>query len=139
MVLQTKNSWFYDLNTGELFAADSDSIPPINTPSGKLANGAPAGVRAYVFSYIKDSNESEQFIGYLEKYTPEGRKITSYFQKSRDNVTKDLIRRLEKNRLIRRVDNESWFPANSSQGQTIVAEFFQPNKNGKVAIYCPLK
>ncbi len=51
--------WFYDLNTGELLSASSESVPPIDTLSGKMA-----GVKAHVFS----SKNGDNYIGYLEKF-----------------------------------------------------------------------
>jgi hypothetical protein len=70
-VKEYKKGWFYDLNTGKLFVAKSKLIPPIEAPSGPLENGKPAGVKAYVFSYKYEPNESERFIGFLETFTPE--------------------------------------------------------------------
>jgi len=63
--------WFYDLNTGKLFSAKEGLVPPIDAPSGRLPNGEAAGVRAFVFSYVSEPNESECFIGFLEK--PDGK------------------------------------------------------------------
>ena len=134
-----KKAWFYDLNTGELFVARSYKLPPIKAPSGPLPNGEPAGVKAYVFSYAQEPNESERFIGYLEKLTPEGKKYMSSFQKSRDNVTKESVRQLNKNRLIRRVTDEQWFSADSNEGQAITKEVFLPNENGQAPYYCSPK
>ncbi|GAH59861.1 unnamed protein product, partial [marine sediment metagenome] len=74
-----KKAWFYDLNTGKLFIAKSDQIPPIDapsgplrieSPSGPLRNGGPAGAKAYVFSYADEPNESNRFIGFLETTVP---------------------------------------------------------------------
>ncbi len=57
-----KKSRFYDLNTGQLFVAKSDAVVPIEAPSGPLPNGKPAGVLAYVFSYVPEPNDSHRFI-----------------------------------------------------------------------------
>ena len=65
-----KKGWFYDLNAGELFTAKSDLVPPIEAPSGPLPNGEPAGVRAYVFSFAYEPNESNRFVGFLETTDP---------------------------------------------------------------------
>jgi hypothetical protein len=61
-VQEYKKGWFYDLNTGELFAAKADLIAPIEAPSGELSQGGPAGVRAYVFSYSDEISSGFQAI-----------------------------------------------------------------------------
>ena len=72
-------AWFYDLNTGKLFVGKDKQVPPIEAPSGPLSiesaarplqEGGPAGVKAYVFSYAREPNESERFIGFLETSVP---------------------------------------------------------------------
>ena len=65
------DAWFYDLNTGQLFRAKSNGLPPIAAPSGPLPNGEHAGVRAKVFACGDCSDPSNRFIGWLEKLTPE--------------------------------------------------------------------
>ena len=121
-------AWFYDLNTNELFTAKSDLTGPIEVPSGPLPDGSPAGVKAYVFSYVDDPNESERFIGFLEMPDP-----NTAADKPNANLSGAELWGYGK--LIRRVDDDQWFLANSSQGQTIVSELFQPNENGQEAIY----
>lgn len=59
--------WFYDLNTGETFEMQSDTIPPIETDSGPF-NNRPAGVLKRVFSC--DQCQSD-FQFYLMAYLPE--------------------------------------------------------------------
>ncbi|MHC4571904.1 MAG: hypothetical protein ACYS0C_07495 [Planctomycetota bacterium] len=125
--------WFYDLNAGELFVAESDLVAPIEAPSGPLANGGPAGVRAYVFSYSEEPNERNRFIGFLEIPDP--------------NAKDDKLLSLEstatgaelwgQGRLIRRVEDERWVPANSDEGRAILGELFYPNAKGEIAHYCP--
>jgi hypothetical protein len=123
--------WFYDLNTNELFVADGDKIPPIKAPSDKLVDGEPAGVKAHVLSYIRDPNESERFIGYLEKYTPEGKKLLSTVKKSGTGVTKEMIQELNKNRFVRTADDNRWFLADSDRGRAILEQVFRTNEKGE--------
>ncbi len=61
------NAWYYDLGTGELFAATADAVPPIDAPSGS------GGVRAIVVSCGQCSDASEREIAYLEKWSREDR------------------------------------------------------------------
>jgi len=133
---QTSKAWFYDLNTGKLFVEDGDKIPPVKAPSGKLADGQPGGVRAHVFSYSSNPSESERFIGYLEKFTPEGKEIVSSFRKSEDKVTRELIKQLNRNRFVRRVDDDEWFSADSKEGRIILEQALLTNESGETAQYC---
>ena len=125
--------WFYDLNTGKLFVAKIGQDPPIEAPSGSLPNGEPAGVRAYVFSYEYDADESEQFIGFLETLTPEARKYKDASVKSA------RPKRWGQDSLISRVEDDEWVPIDSTQGRAILAEFFLPDEKGWRAVYCPPK
>ncbi len=136
-IKEYKKAWFYDLNTSKLFVAKSKLIPPIEAPSGPLGNGKPAGVKAYVFSYTYEPNESERFIGFLETFTPEAKKNKSKSAKSKDDSAAELIKQWGEGRLVRRVEDEQWFAANSDEGRTIIEEAFLPNENGEHARYCP--
>jgi len=129
-VEEYEKDWFYDVNTGKLFVAKKDLVPPVESPWGPLADGVPAGVRAYVFSYKPDPNESERFIGFLEIPDPNF---------NPDSVNSQLkgAGLWGQGKLIRKVEDEQWYPANSAEGQAILIEFFQPNEEGEVAIYYP--
>jgi hypothetical protein len=136
-VKEYKKGWFYDVNAGKLFVAKSKLIPPIEAPSGPLENGEPAGVKAYVFSYKYEPNESERFIGFLETFTPEARKNQAMSATSRGDSAAELIKQWGEGRLIRRVEDEKWFAANSNEGRAIIENAFSPNENGERARYCP--
>ncbi len=135
-VKEYKKGWFYDLNTGKLFVAKSKLIPPIEAPSGPLENGKPAGVKAYVFSYKYEPNESERFIGFLETFTPEARRNQTTSAESRGDSASELIKQWGEGRLIRRVEDEQWFAANSNEGRAIIEEAYLPNENGEHARSC---
>jgi len=74
----SRHAYFYDLNTGELFTAEADRIPPIDAPSGVLrgTQGDKAGVRAYVFT-CGDNTESDRYIAWIETYTPEAQRAVA--------------------------------------------------------------
>ncbi len=138
----SNKAWFYDLNTGKLFVGKNNQNPPIEAPSGPLRiespvwplrNGGPAGVKAYVFSYADEPNESERFIGFLEILTPEAKKEKPESIKSRASGAEQWGH----GRLIRRVKDKKWVPANSYQGRFILEEVFLPNETGESARYCP--
>ncbi len=131
----SEKQWFYDLNHQSLFVVKSGQLPPIEAPSGPLANGAPAGVRAYVFTYSDDPNTTDTFIGFLETTDP--------------NVDKSSIGPMDlrvsgaeiftKGRLIRRVKDKEWVEANSEDGRAILKETFRKNESGKIPHYQPPK
>jgi len=127
----SEKQWFYDLNHQRLFPVKSGQLPPIEAPSGPLANGAPAGVRAYVFTYSNDPNTTDTFIGFLETTDP--------------NVDKNSIGLMDlrvsgaeafsKGRLIRRTKDKEWVEANSKEGRAILKEAFLKNESGKIPEY----
>jgi hypothetical protein len=131
-IVTIEKEWYYDLNTDELFVADKGLVPPIEAPSGPLPSGKPAGVRAYVLSYADEPNESKRFIAFLETIaSPE---IQAKWPKRRDSVS--AAKRWGKGRLIRRIDDKVWFPADGALGQRLLEEAFAPNKNGDRPVYC---
>lgn len=67
--------YFYDLNTGELFAVPLDELPPIDRGAPyALPNGQtmPAGVEAVVFG-AEGADPSELIVGWVETLRPEKR------------------------------------------------------------------
>lgn len=126
-VSNSKQEWYYDLNTGGLFTAKAGQMPPIEAPSGPLPNGRPAGVRAYVFSYVAEPNESERHIGFLETKDP------NYIYDGRDHP------RYGEGMLIKRVKDKQWFPSVSRQGRAIFQQALMPNENGETPYYYPPK
>jgi hypothetical protein len=131
----SEKEWFYDLKHRSLFTANSGQLPPIEAPSGPLANGEPAGVRAYVFTYSNDPNTTDTFIGFLETTDP--------------NVDKSTIGPMDlrvigseifaNGRLIRRVKDKEWVEANSQEGRAILKEAFRKDETGKIPHYQPPK
>lgn len=127
----SEKQWFYDLKHQRLFVVKSGQLPPIEAPSGPLANGEPAGVRAYVFTYSDDPNTTDTFIGFLETIDP--------------NVDKSSIGPMDlrvsgaevfsKGRLIRRVKDKKWVEANSEEGKAILKQTFRKNEAGKIPQY----
>lgn len=123
--------WFYDINTNKLFIADNDEVAPIDAPSGKMA-----GVRAYVLSYSFEPNESERFIAYLEKFTPEGKKCVLICRKAGTKVTKEMILELNKNRFVCNPNDMNWFLADSNDGRLILQQAYHTNEKGQIPISC---
>jgi hypothetical protein len=132
-VKEYKKGWFYDPNAGELFVAKSSAVPPIDAPSDTLPSVRLAAVRAYVFSYAYEPNETNRFIGFLEIPNPVAKKDEP------DSISSGAggAKQWGQGRLIRRVNDKQWVPADSNEGQAILRELFLPNENGDVAHYCP--
>ena len=134
-VQEYEKGWFYDPNTGKLFVAESDDVSPIDATLGTLPSQKRASVKAYVFSYADEPNETNRFIGFLEIPNPAVKKEGLDSGGSGASGAK----RWGKGRLIRRVDDEQWVPADSNEGQAILKELALPNENGKIAHYCQLE
>lgn len=114
-----EKEWYYDLNTRELFAARAGQTPPIEAPSGPTAEGEQAGVRAVVMSYEKDPNmPSRKLIAYLETTAAAGEGAT-----------------VERRRLVRRVEDERWYPTESKRGRKIFTMSLRPDDKGRTAWY----
>src|SRR5436190_12514482 len=62
--------WFYNLNSRQLFAASDLNVSPMDTKSG-----AATAVRAYVYTCDAGPKSTNQLIAYLEKFTPEMKKV----------------------------------------------------------------
>jgi hypothetical protein len=125
-----KKAWFYDLNTGELFVDRASKEGPIEAPSGALANGEPAGVKANVFTYANDPNENDLFIGYLERPDP--------------NVTLEGVEvkkvggsasRWGEGKLVRTVEDANWVSATSNKGRGILRGATKRDSMGRIARY----
>jgi len=125
-----EEEWFYDLNTGKLFTAEKGLTPPIEAPSGPQPDGEPAGVRAYVLAY--KPNESEPFIGFLETSAPNDVKTRWPTRPMRRSAATQW----GWGKFLRRIEDERWVPADSSQGRQIFDEAFAPNADGERPIYC---
>ncbi len=123
-----KTVWFYDANTGKLFTGSPKKTGPIAAPSGPGVDGEPAGFRAHVYSYARDPNEAQLFVGFLERPDPEADRKYSTAD------ARDLANWLQ-GHLIRRPKDKEWVRAASPEGQAILDEMVKPNKRGQTPIY----
>ena len=128
-VREYKKEWYYDLNTGKLFIAKSSLIPPIEAPSGPLPDGKPAGVKAHVFTYVYEPNESERFIGFLETSDPNAEISSAGSAKPKTDGAASWGR----GKLFRRIEDEKWVSGSSREGRAILEEILLPNENGERA------
>jgi hypothetical protein len=123
-------AFFYDLNTGKLFVGSAADPGPVEAPSGPLPGGGPAGVRADVFTYVNDPNENDLVIGYLEKPDPN-------FVPSDDALEKMISARARwaQGKLLRRVEDTEWVPADSSRGKWIQQQAAKRDRFGRIPRY----
>jgi hypothetical protein len=123
-----KMAWFYDMNTGTLFPASGNQVGPVKAPSGPTPDGAPAGFRAHVYSYVLDPNEDELFVGFLERPDEaSGVKVSPADMKD--------LHQWSQGRLVKRVEDKDWVSADSPEGQAILQEMLRPNERGQTPIY----
>ncbi|HEV57381.1 MAG TPA: hypothetical protein ENN87_07770 [Phycisphaerales bacterium] len=119
-------AWFYDLNTGKLFAVSASKVPPVATPSGPTPDGAPAGVRAYVVTYGSGGDRSEPTVAYLETRAPDT--PPSAYHAAHQHFGAEWGKGL----LVRRVDDPEWVPADSPTGRAIIERAHQPDDQGRM-------
>lgn len=137
--------FYYDVNTGELFAAMSDRIPPITAPSDRLMSDSLSGVRAYVYSCSSCDDASSRFVGYLETYTLDTkyfiqnqqamRELGDEFQDPEMDDENYQIMMLDEGHLIRGIADEKWVASNSAEGLAIV-ESLPENCEGELLDAC---
>lgn len=110
--------YYYDLGTGELFLAKSNEIPPIDAPSGPGPNNTPQGVRAYVFSCGDCSDKSQQFVGWLEMFTPDAKRALSSPPKPDPNNPQgpEYYELWARGHLVSVPGSGKWVQANSEEG-----------------------
>lgn len=132
-VKEFEKAWYYDLNTGKLFVAKSSLIPPIEAPSGPLPDGSPAGVRAHVFTFAAEPNDSDRFIGFLETTDPNALNNGS----GSDEVRRGGFASWGQGKLIRRVEDEKWISGSSKEARAIFNDAFAPNENAERPRSCP--
>lgn len=109
---QPGKTWFYDLNTQQLFAAPGDSVPPIDAASGPLPDGNPAGVQAIV---LESGGEKE--VALLFTYDPET-KAQLEAQKS-GNFEKGAVMRPPL-RLVRAAQGGTWVGETTEAGSKLM-------------------
>ena len=114
-------AWYYDLNTGKLFADKANLLLPIDAPSGQLSDGSPAGVLAFVYTYDNRGSKSEsQFIAFLA--------IDDF----NSNVNHAQAKNWLDGKLIKTVESKRWVPVNSTEGRKIINDKLGPDSNGKL-------
>lgn len=126
----SEKQWCYNLDTGELFAA---SIAEHDRAGGGGDPNMwePLIANAYVMSYAYEPNESQRFIGFLEIPDPNAGDEPA--------PGKGGAGKWGRGKLIRRVEDLEWVPADGKAGQKLLQSIFRPNEMGQMPRYCPPK
>ena len=116
-VPQAGNANWYDTGTGKLFGGykmGEAEDPPIKLPSGG------EGVMARVFTRGTCENQADRYIGFLFKYTEEGKDLMKK-ARAEDILDIDTMAFVaQKHRLVKGENDTEWFPADSIEGQEIL-------------------
>jgi len=120
---QPGKTWFYDLNTQELFAAPGDLVPPIEAPSGPLPDGTPAGVQAMVLA----SGDDKEVV-FLMKYPSE---IKDQLEAQASGDVQDGAGMMPPVRLVRAVSGGNWVLETSEEGTKLMNQELKAVGQGK--------
>ena len=127
-----ENAFFYDLSERKLFVAPRTRVPPIRG----VNNDELDGMRAIVISTSGNpKDKSSRKIAYLEKYAPELKQQFETMQSGQpaDGPSGNRISRgaAQSFIFVRRLNEETWFPVNSVDGEKIMTEWQAPGPDGK--------
>lgn len=140
--------WYYDTATGATFRASGLQTPPIVGPSGKRDNeGEGTGVRAYLMTCGSCENEKERFVGYIERYTAEAKRVReaaeAKFHKPIDHLPPAARAELgikpgagSGRRIAKPEKHPEWLTAESEDGAALIDSFMNRCGEGKPAVDC---
>lgn len=128
----SERAFFYDLSEQKLFTALRTAVPPIRGVNDDTLDG----VRAVVFSTSGRPEDKKSWkIAYLEKYTPELKAQMEEAQKT--GASPQISRGMSMEfRLVRRVDEDRWYPMTTPEAERIVSEWANPGPDGVTPVVC---
>ncbi len=149
-------AYYYDAATGDFFPGGFNETPPIQTPSGSMIDGQPAGVRANVFSCSGCSNPQSRYVAYLDTFTPEAheaqRKLMAKTQEllsttgptnpvlsgeQEEASSPSLMNIVLKGHMVAKVGKfPIWEPSNSKRGAAIVQAGMKKCDGGQFPEQC---
>jgi len=109
-------TWFYDMNSKEIFAAPAESIPPIEAPSGDLQGkaGEPAGVGAVVLKV-----DGENRIAYLYTYDAKTKQL---LEAQNEGDPDALNQTMPPERWVATPDGGKWVSEMSEEGSKLIQD-----------------
>jgi len=120
--------WFWDVEDKAAFVDEATNISPFKRPNGHTA------VRLHYFS-CGDCTKEQRFVGYMEKYTDE---VRDKLEKSRKGeITDGFYEEEQMAGLLYSKDGETWFSAQSPEGQMLVSATYKKCPDRKQLQYCP--
>jgi len=132
-----ENAYFYDLSERKLFVAPRTLVPPIRG----INNDEPDGMRAIVISTSGNpKDKTSQKIAYLEKYAPELKQQFEAMQSGQETGARSgshISRGAAQSFIfVRRLNEETWYPVSSTEGEKIMTEWQVPEPDGKTPVVC---
>mgnify|MGYP000077009709 CR=1 FL=1 len=132
-----EKAYFYDLSERKLFVARRTRVPPIRG----INNDEPDGMRAIVISTSGNpKDKASQRIAYLEKYAPELKQQFESMQSGQESGAPSGSRisrgAAQSFIFVRRLNEETWYPVNSTEGEKIMTEWQVVGQDGKTPVVC---
>ena len=127
----SEKAFFYDLSEKKLFTAAREELPPIKGVNDPTEDG----VRAVVICVSGDpENPANRTVAYLEKYAPE---LKQNIEQARLGKV-DAMSTRERNvyRLVARVGEDKWHPANTPEAQKIMTSWHVAGPDKKYPTVC---
>lgn len=111
------NTWYYDVNAKELYAASARTPPPTAAPSGG------EGVAAVVYACHDCNDAGDRWISYLwklpEEAVDEAQRLAA--SDASDQEVLSFFNRYNDIRLVRRAQGGAWVSADSEAGARVAA------------------
>ena len=131
------SAYFYDLSERKLFVAPRTLVPPIRG----INNDESDGMRAIVISTSGDpKDKASQRIAYLEKYATELKQQFEDMQSGKESGAPSGSRisrgAAQSFIFVRRLNEETWYPVNATEGEKIMTEWQAPGVDGKTPVVC---
>ncbi len=120
--------YYYDITADEIFTAKAELIPPIQSPNDNEA------VRVHFYT-CGSCKESERFVGYYEKYTPE---VKKKLEEAQGNEEHEMYYEQESQGLLISLDAKKWYPMYAQQAEQALSNKLKCDE-GKKLRYCHAK
>ncbi len=130
-------AYFYDVSERKLFVMSRTLVPPIRGINDDEFDG----MRAIVVSTSGNPDDkTSRKVAYLEKYSPELKRQIEAMQSGQESTGEPAGRisrvAAQSFTFIRRVNEETWYPVNSSEAEKIMTEWQVPGPDGKTPVVC---
>ena len=136
VVLAPLKVYYYNPSADGLFAASVQDVPPIPIPP----KGENQGFRAYVYSCGQCDKPEGRATAYIEKFSPEARKILIDAKNDPDARLPKIMEQIdamEGGHLISRaIPVPAWKPITDEESVQLIAEFNTTCENGLAADDC---